>query len=187
MGKKYSLRLREEEIGQLLDGLQSRADVWRGTAQYFESGTTPHSSFIIEESRDVDEARSIAEAYESLIHQIQRQLKSQRTATAQTKTSDTVPENSEAHAGKEAFCICRHTFFQDHSIAVIDEFDRPCIFDSEREAQVEIADHMITRLQEFMQGERDFDDAICSDEYTQPVRIGRGGEILSEEYVPLPK
>ena len=40
-----------------------------------------------------------------------------------------------------------------------------CVFPTELEAQREIADFMMTQLQQFLDGERDFDDAITVDEY----------------------
>ena len=40
-----------------------------------------------------------------------------------------------------------------------------------REAQREIADHMITRIQEFLDGEREFEDAINVQEFVAPVSV----------------
>lgn len=55
-----------------------------------------------------------------------------------------------------------------------------CIFRTELEAQREIADNMMTRLQEFFDGERDFEDAITVEEYVVEVKIGPDGAILNE-------
>ncbi|MBN8460894.1 MAG: hypothetical protein J0M04_23945 [Verrucomicrobia bacterium] len=41
---------------------------------------------------------------------------------------------------------------------------RVCAFATEREAQVEIGENMIVRLREFLDGERDFDDAVTLEE-----------------------
>ncbi|MCH7224538.1 hypothetical protein [Haloferula sp. A504] len=49
------------------------------------------------------------------------------------------------------------------------------IFETEIEAQREVADHQMTRLQEFLDGEREFDDAMSVDEYVLPVMVRPGG------------
>jgi hypothetical protein len=46
-----------------------------------------------------------------------------------------------------------------------------CVFPTEREAQLEIVDFMMMRLQQFIDGERDFDDAITVDEYVVEVEV----------------
>ena len=55
---------------------------------------------------------------------------------------------------------------------------RICVFLTELEAQREIADFMMTRLQEFLDGERDFDEAISVDEYIVEVDVLPDGEII---------
>jgi hypothetical protein len=48
-------------------------------------------------------------------------------------------------------------------------------FPTEREAQMEMADRMIAKLEEFIDGERDFDDAVALDEsILELVRRGDG-------------
>lgn len=47
---------------------------------------------------------------------------------------------------------------------------------TEHEAQREIADHQMLRLQQFLDGE--FGDAIAIQEYVMPVRVAPGGRIL---------
>jgi hypothetical protein len=52
-----------------------------------------------------------------------------------------------------------------------------CIYPTEREAQLEIADYMMTRLQEFIDGERDFDDAVSLLEYVLEIEVSDCGKI----------
>ena len=47
-----------------------------------------------------------------------------------------------------------------------------CVFATEREAQLEIADYMMTMLQEFMDGERDFEDAIGPRNFLSVISAG---------------
>ncbi len=77
MGKTFSIRLKSNDLGQLLDGLRHRLDAWLETATYMESGYTHREDFIVEECRDADEARAIAANYERIITTIQRQIKQQ--------------------------------------------------------------------------------------------------------------
>ena len=56
-----------------------------------------------------------------------------------------------------------------------------CVFATEREAQLEIADFMMTRLQEFIDGERDFEDAIETEEYVVAVTVQPDGTIIDED------
>ena len=57
----------------------------------------------------------------------------------------------------------------------------PCVFDTELEAQREIVDNAMTRLQEFLDGERDFDDAITVEEYVVPVTLLADGSVVDED------
>ena len=51
------------------------------------------------------------------------------------------------------------------------EGNYPLSFATELEAQREIADNQLTRIQQFLDGERDFEDAITTDEFVLPVSI----------------
>lgn len=51
------------------------------------------------------------------------------------------------------------------------EEDHPVVFATEVEAQREIADNQLIRIQQFMDGERDFEDAITTDEFVLPVDV----------------
>ena len=45
------------------------------------------------------------------------------------------------------------------------------VFPTQREAQLEIVDAMMTRLQEFIDGEREFEDAVTLEEYVVEVEV----------------
>ncbi len=57
---------------------------------------------------------------------------------------------------------------------------RPCVFSNEREAQREIVDHLMTRLQEFLDGERDFEDAMTVEEFVVKVQLQPDGSMIDE-------
>lgn len=58
--------------------------------------------------------------------------------------------------------------------------DRICVFPTELEAQREIVDMMMIRLQEFLDGERDFDDSMTVEEYIVEVDVCPDGSVLDE-------
>ena len=60
------------------------------------------------------------------------------------------------------------------------EDDRPVVFATEQEAQREIADHQLIRIQQFLDAERDFDDALTTDEFVLPVDVWPDGSISIE-------
>lgn len=72
MGKQILLRLDERDFDQVVDGLRVRAESWRATERYFETGKAEHE---IEECTDADEARTIAEGYERIMVSLLTQLK----------------------------------------------------------------------------------------------------------------
>ncbi|NQX00588.1 hypothetical protein HQ447_07990 [bacterium] len=65
-----------------------------------------------------------------------------------------------------------------HPTDTTPEIVRICIFPSELEAQREIVDLMMIRLQEFLDGERDFDDAVTVEEYVIEVDVLPDGKIV---------
>ena len=71
---------------------------------------------------------------------------------------------------RTGFCIFMNTVFQGPVPSVSDD-DTYVVFATKREAQLQIADFMMTRLREFLDGERDFEDAIVTEEYVVPVTV----------------
>ncbi len=76
MPKKYRIELDELDLGQLLDGLEARADAWEKTADFHRTGESP-ADFIVEECNGADEADKIAAHYRSIIAQIIEQREAQ--------------------------------------------------------------------------------------------------------------
>ncbi len=89
---------------------------------------------------------------------------------------------------RRGYCIFIHTLCQGHVPSVYESKagdpvcapESICVFDTELEAQREIADFMMTRLQEFMDGERDFEDATTLEEYVITVTVHLDGTITDE-------
>ena len=80
---------------------------------------------------------------------------------------------------RKGFCIFIDTFFQGPVPSVREgDDDHVVVFDTEREAELEIVDFLQTRLQQFIDGERDFDDAITVEEYVVPVEVLPDGTII---------
>ncbi len=78
MAKHYRIELDKDDLAQLLDGLEIRAESWRRTAEYMRTGELPEGElFIIEECSDAEEADWLSNHYESIIESIQRQMEAQ--------------------------------------------------------------------------------------------------------------
>ncbi len=82
---------------------------------------------------------------------------------------------------RNGFSIFLNTFFQGSVPVVSDGDDKFVVFETELEAQKEIADFMMIRLQQFLDGERDFDDAITVEEYVVPVTVLPDGTICDKD------
>jgi hypothetical protein len=81
---------------------------------------------------------------------------------------------------RNGYCIYIDTFFQGPVPTVSDGDDIYVVFETELEAQKEIVDNQMTRLQQFLDGERDFDDAITIEEYVVPVTVHPDGTFTDE-------
>jgi hypothetical protein len=80
----------------------------------------------------------------------------------------------------KAYCIFIDALLEGPVPSVRDALGRPCLFESEVEAQREIADCIMVRLQEFLDGERDYEDAISIEEYIVQVDVLPNGGINDE-------
>lgn len=76
MSKTYVLRLDVTDLGQLLDGLEARAEAWKKTADYHRTGESP-PDFIVDECIDAEEAERIAAHYRAIITKIRKQQEEQ--------------------------------------------------------------------------------------------------------------
>jgi hypothetical protein len=72
---------------------------------------------------------------------------------------------------------------------MVSEGDAPfehLLFPTEREAQMEMADRMMSKLEEFIVGERDFDDAVALDEHVLEVVRRGDGKIFPKDHAMPP-
>src|SRR5882724_5110586 len=82
---------------------------------------------------------------------------------------------------RTGFCIYIDTLCQGPVPVVSDGEGKYIVFETEVEAQREIVDNAIIRLKQFLEGERDFDDAITVEEYVVPVTVDPDGMITDED------
>ena len=80
---------------------------------------------------------------------------------------------------RNGFCIYINMFFQG-AVPVVSDGNGYVVFETGLEAQREIVDHLQMRLQEFLDGEREYDDAITAEEYVVPVTVHPDGTITDE-------
>ena len=80
-----------------------------------------------------------------------------------------------------AYCIYTDTLAEGRVPLVRDENDLPVVFPTRLEAERAIADGLMTRLQEFLDGQREFEDAITLDEYIVEVSVMADGSIVDED------
>lgn len=80
---------------------------------------------------------------------------------------------------RSGYAIFCPTVFQRTMPACYEE-DYPVVFATELEAQREIADNQLIRIQQFLDGERDYGDAIATDEFVVPVDVWPDGRITIE-------
>jgi ATP-dependent exoDNAse (exonuclease V) beta subunit len=76
MARLVIVKLDDNDLGQILEGLEARAEAWEKTADYHRTGESP-SDFIVEESSDEHEANGIARHYRSIIAKIRKQQEEQ--------------------------------------------------------------------------------------------------------------
>lgn len=62
-----------------------------------------------------------------------------------------------------------------------DAHSRPVVYDTLNEAQRQVAEYTIERLQQFLAGEREYDDAMTVEEYIVEVDALCDGSIVDED------
>lgn len=67
------------------------------------------------------------------------------------------------------FCVFIDTVLKGKVPAIYDEKGQPCLFETLEGAQREVADNLVLRLQQFLAGQRDYDDAMTVEEYIEEV------------------
>ena len=79
MALTYRIELNDLDLGQLLDGLETRAESWERTAEFLRTDIMPEGEFfLVEECSKPEEADDIAEHYRSIIRKIQSQMEAQQ-------------------------------------------------------------------------------------------------------------
>jgi len=81
---------------------------------------------------------------------------------------------------RDGFCIYIDTLCQGPVPVVSDGEGKYIVFETELEAQREIVDNAVIRLRQFLEGDRDFDDAITVEEYVVPVTVHPDRTITDE-------
>ena len=81
---------------------------------------------------------------------------------------------------QEGFCIYINTFCQG-PVPVVSDENGYVVFATELEAQREIVDKLQICLNQFLDGERDYEDAITVEEYVVPVTVHSDGTITDED------
>jgi hypothetical protein len=78
MRKQYTIELDSLDLGQLIDGLELRAESWERTADYLRTRyVSSDDPFIAEECSKPEEADGIAEHYRSIVRVIREQMEAQ--------------------------------------------------------------------------------------------------------------
>jgi len=82
---------------------------------------------------------------------------------------------------RSGYCIFLNTVCEGIVPAWSDERGLPVIYETEVEAQKEIAELTIARLQEFLEGERLFGDAMTVEDFVLAVDVWPDGSISTED------
>ena len=82
---------------------------------------------------------------------------------------------------RKAFAIFTRTICEGLVPAWYDERNLPVIYATELEAQREIVNDLVEHLQQFLDGERDFEDAIDVGDFIVPVDVWPDGSISIED------
>jgi len=80
-----------------------------------------------------------------------------------------------------AFCIYINSVAEGPIPLWRDEKDLPVVYPTKLLAEREIADDMMIRLREFMDGEREFEDAMTVEEYIVEVDVFADGSITDAD------
>jgi hypothetical protein len=81
---------------------------------------------------------------------------------------------------RNGFTIYINTFCQGPVPVLTDGDEKYIVFETELEAQKEIVNNAMMRLQQFLDGERDYDDAITVEEYVVPMTVHPDGSFADE-------
>lgn len=78
MAKTFFFELNDLDLGQLLDGLEIRAESWERTANYLRTQTMRgDETFLVEACNKPEEADDIAAHYRTIVTKIREQMEAQ--------------------------------------------------------------------------------------------------------------
>jgi hypothetical protein len=78
---------------------------------------------------------------------------------------------------RKGYVVLLNAVFEGVVPSVRDSLGKPYVFTTKVEAEHEIADNMMTRFQGFIDGTREFEDAITMEEYITEVAVMRDGSV----------
>ena len=81
---------------------------------------------------------------------------------------------------EKGFCIYINTICDGQVPVYRNAQGKPYVYKTEVEAQREIVDDLITQLEQFKAGEREFEDAMTVEEYVVPVEVLPDGSVKDE-------
>lgn len=82
---------------------------------------------------------------------------------------------------KSGYCIFTDTVCEGRIPAWHNDKDLPVAYPTLEAAQREIADDVMERLRQFLEDEREFEDAMTVEDYILPVDVLPDGSILDED------
>jgi hypothetical protein len=79
MAKTFRIELSDMDLGQVLDGLEMRAEAWERTAEFLRTDSMSEGEFfVVEECSRPAEADAIAKHYRSILRKIHSQMEVQQ-------------------------------------------------------------------------------------------------------------
>lgn len=82
---------------------------------------------------------------------------------------------------RSAFAIFQDTICAGVVPTWREENGLPVVYATERDARIEIAEMLIAQLEQFIAGERDFADALSTEDFILPVEVWPDGAIETED------
>lgn len=79
------------------------------------------------------------------------------------------------------YCVMLETVSEGLVVAVKDQAGKPIVFKTREAAEAEIADFVIDKWDEYLEGEREFDDAVTVEEFLLEVQVDEDGTIFDED------
>jgi hypothetical protein len=88
--------------------------------------------------------------------------------------------NTQTDESQAGYCIYINTLLHGATPSLRTDNGNLFVFQSRKEAEREIAENMMTKLQEYMDGQREFDDAVTLEEYVVDVTVQPDGSVTDK-------